>query len=201
MNKYQSVKKDFLSGKFKGCKAFFESENYLVEAAYCDIILDKLKDARQKFSLVVNEDIRAHWGLCLLDMIEGNISVNPTYFEVRNFLEIDLGILISYCKGDYVEKIIKYADYMAYFNMECYKFIGRVFWAYNMMPISMFFLRIAKDKLYNDPELHYLLAYIYFTVEKKFDKCKKSLDACLKILPKYAPACALMKKITELNLA
>ena len=197
-SKYETVKQDFLSGRIKGCRAFFEKENYFIETAYCDIILDKLKDARQKFSSVANEDIRAHWGLCLIDMIEGNITVNPTYFEVRNFLEIDLGILIDYCKGDYVEKIIKYADYMAYFNMECYKFIGRVFWAHNFMPVSMFFLRKAKDKMYNDPELHYMLAYIYYTIENNIEKCRYEIDTCLRILPKYAPACNLLEKLNSM---
>lgn len=197
LNKYETVKKDFLSGRIKGCRAYFEKENYLVEAGYCDIILDRLKEARQKFSPFVNTDIRAHWGLCLLDMIEGNITINPTYFEIRNFLEIDLGILIDYRKGDYVEKIIGYADYMAYFNAECYKFIGRVFWAHDFIPVAMFFFRKARDKVFDDPELHYMAAYIYYTVDKNMEKCRKELEICLKILPKYAPACALMEKINS----
>lgn len=194
-SKYEIVKQDFLSGRIRGCRTFFEKENYLVEAAYCDIILDNLKEARQKFSSIVNEDIRAHWGLCLVDMIEGNITINPTYFEVRNFLEIDLSILINYCKGDYVEKILRYSDYMAYFNNECYKFIGRAFWANNFMPVSMFFLRKARDKMYNDPELHYMLGYIYYTIDNNTEKCRYELETCLRILPKYAPACTLLEKI------
>lgn len=195
MDKYTTVKQDFLSGRIKGCYAFFEKENYLVEAAYCDIILDRLKEARKKFFKLAEIDIRAHWGLCLLDMIEGNITINPTYFEIRNFLEIDLNILILYCKGDYVENIVKYADYLACFNIECYKFIGRVFWAYNFLPISMHFLKKAKDKMFNDPELHYLLGYIYYN-EGNYLKSKASVETCLNILPQYAPACALDKKLS-----
>lgn len=193
---YEQVKENFLAGRIKGCKTFFEQNKYYVEAGYCYIILDNLEKAQEMFNLAVENDVRAHWGLFVLQMLNGEIFNSPTYFEVRNFLEIDLNILILYCKGDYVEKIIRYADYMAFYNPECYKFIGRAFWANNLMSAAMFFLRRAKDKLYNDPELHYLLAYIYYE-NKDFNKSKKALEACLNILPEYAPANALMKKLPK----
>lgn len=192
---YEQVKKDFLSGRLKGCKTYFEENNYLVEAAYCYIVLDKIDKARELFTRACEFDIRGHWGLVLLQLLEGHISIPPTYFEVRNFLELDLNILILYCKGDYVEKIIRYADFLAYYNPECYKFIGRAFWANNLIPASKFYLQKAKDKFYNDPELHYLLGYIYYNNDNDVANCKKSLQTCLNILPEYAPAKALMKKV------
>lgn len=194
---YEQVKQDFLSGKIKGCKTFFEKNEYFVEAGYCHIVLDKLSSAVKCFEKVSNEDIRAHWGLTLIQMLRGKLTTSPTYFEIRNFLEIDLNILILYCKGDYVEKIIRYADYMAYYNPECYKFIGRAFWANNLMPAAMFFLRRAKDKFYNDPELHYLLAYIYYYSDEDYEKCEKALDTCLKILPEYSPAKKLLARLKK----
>ncbi len=193
---YEQVKKDFLSGRIKGCRAFFEQNKYYTEAGYCYIILDKLEKAQQMFEYAVKYDIRAHWGLFLLQLLSGKISRQPTYFEVRNFLEIDLNILILYCKGDYVERIIRYADFMAFYNPECYKFIGRAFWANDLIPAAMFFLRRAKDKLYNDPELHYLLAYIYYSKKNDMAKSIKALETCLNILPKYAPASKLLKLIS-----
>ena len=120
--------------------------------------------------------------------------MSPTYFEVRNFLEPDLDIFITYRKGDIVQQIIKYADFMAFYNMECYKFIGRAFWAHNIMAPAMFFLKKAQDNLYKDPELHYLLAYIHYT-NKDIKNCQKEIDICLDILPQYAPAMMLKRKI------
>ncbi len=184
---YEKVKQDFFSGRIKGCRAFFENNHYYTEAGYCCIILDNFAKAEELFSKVKDIDTRASWGLVLLQILRGNIVTFPTYFQIRNFLEIDLNILISYCKGDYVEKVIKFADFMAYYNPETYKFIGRVFWANNLMNASMFFLRRAKDKFYQDPELHYLLAYIYYQ-DKNFELCKKYLNSCLSILPEYNPA-------------
>ncbi len=196
-SEYERVKKDFLSGRLKGCRAFFENNNYYVEAAYCCIILDRLDRAKELFSKVKDVDIRANWGLLLIQLLQGDIMSFPTYFEVRNFLEIDLDILILYCKENYVEKIIRYADFLAYYNPECYKFIGRVFWANNLMPASMFFLRRAKDKFYSDPELHYLLAYIYYHNDKDKTKALKACQTCLEILPDYAPAKALLEVIEK----
>ncbi len=194
---YEEVKKDFLSGKIKGCKTYFENNNYYVEAGYCCIVLDELDKAKELFQKVQVVDTRAKWGLILLQMIKGDILTFPTYFQIRNFLELDLSILILYCKGEYVEKIIRYADFMAYYNPECYKFIGRAFWANNLMSAAMFFLRRAKDKFYQDPELHYLLAYIFYNNDRNIDLAKKALGACLGILPEYAPAKKLYAQIVQ----
>ena len=194
---YEEVKKDFLSGKIKGCKTYFENNNYYVEAGYCCIVLDELDKAKELFQKVQEVDTRAKWGLILLQMIKGDILTFPTYFQIRNFLELDLSILILYCKGEYVEKIIRYADFMAYYNPECYKFIGRAFWANNLISAAMFFLRRAKDKFYQDPELHYLLAYIFYNNDRNIDLAKKALGACLGILPEYAPAKKLYAQIVQ----
>lgn len=192
---YEQYKQDFLSGRIKGCKVYFENNNYPLETAYCCLMLDKTDEAKKFFEQVKDIDSRACWGLFLLQMIKKNIKSSPTYFQVRNFLEIDLNLLLLYCKGDYVESIIKYADYMAYYNPECYKFIGRVFWANGFIPAAKFFLRRAKDKFYQDPELHYLMAYISYFEDKDIVSCKKSLSACLNLLPEYAPARKLLSKI------
>lgn len=191
---YKTAKKDFLSAKFKGCKAFFESHNYKLEQAYCEIILDNLQKAQRIFEELEQQDTRAHWGLVMLEFIKGCVSRYPTYFELRNFLEIDLNILINYCKGDYVEKIVRYADFMFTINPETHKFIGRVFLNNDMLPQAMFFLNRAKDNFYQDPELHYILAEIYKN-KNDIESCRKALLTCLEILPNYAPATAMLKTL------
>ena len=191
---YKTAKKDFLAAKFKGCKRFFEAHNDVLEQAYCELIMDNLKKAKELFESIEKQDIRAHWGLVMLEFIKGQVTKYPTYFELRNFLEIDLHILITYCKGDYVEKIVRYADFMFTINPETYKSIGRVFLNNGLKPQAMFFLKRAKDRFYNDPELHYIFAQVYYE-DGDINVCKSSLNTCLSILPKYAPAVALLNKI------
>lgn len=188
---YKNVKNNFLTAKFKGCKKFFETHNNKLEQAYCEIILDNLKGARRIFEKIEAQDIRAHWGLIMLDFIKGRISNYPTYFELRNFLEIDLNLLIMYCKGDYVEKIVRYADFMFTINPEVYKFIGRVFLNNDMKIQAMFFLKRAKDRFYQDPELHYIMAEIYYK-DNDINLSKHALETCLNVLPEYAPAKRLL---------
>ena len=192
---YLINKKNFLTAKIKGCKKFFELNNYKLEQAYCEIILDNLKGARKIFKELQDSDTRARWGLVMLDFIKGTVSIYPTYFELRNFLEIDLNILIMYYKGDYVEKIVRYADFMYTINPEVHKFIGRVFLKNELKTQAMFFLKRAKDYFYHDPELHYILAEVYFE-DGDFKLAKKALETCLEILPQYAPATALLKEVS-----
>ena len=46
---YLINKKNFLTAKIKGCKKFFETNDYKLEQAYCEIILDNLKGAEKIF--------------------------------------------------------------------------------------------------------------------------------------------------------
>ncbi len=199
-DKYQQVKNDFLSGKIKGCRAYFESHGHNIESAYTNLVLGNLSKAEKLFEKEAPIDTRAHWGLILLQMLSGDIVTPPTYFEIRNFLEVDLSILLTYCQGNFIERIIKNADMMAYYNLECYKFIGRAFWAHNYMPAAMFYLRRACERMYKDPELHYLLAYINYSNIKNIQECIKEIDICLRILPEYGPACMLKNKLEKENL-
>ena len=146
---YKTAKTNFLSAKIQGCRKFFEFHRDKLEQAYCEIIFDNLKGARKIFEGLEDKDIRAHWGLVMLDFIKGTVSRYPTYFELRNFLEIDINLLIMYCKGDYVEKIVRYADFMFTINPEVYKFIGRVFLNNGMKIQAMFFLKRAKERHIN----------------------------------------------------
>lgn len=192
---YEQIKEQFLSGNSDGCEAFFEKNGFYVEAGYCCIVLDKLEKAWNMFAKASLSDIRGHWGLVLLQMLAGKVTLNPTYFEIRNFLEIDLSIFIKYCKAGYINEILRFSDFMAYYNAETFKYIGRAFWVNNFIPAAMFFLRKAKDRFYNDPELHYLIAYISYYNDKDLKQAEKSLKTCLEILPEYAPANALLRVV------
>ena len=120
---YECAKNKLLASDFEECRQFFVKNNYVLEAAYCEFLNENLDKAKELFLSVKNIDIRAHWALFLISLIDGEIDDCPSYFEIRNFLEIDLNILITYYKGEYVEKIIRYSDYMFTVNPEVYKFI------------------------------------------------------------------------------
>lgn len=197
VSEYKKAKEKLLANMDKGCQHFFVKKGCALELGYCKILQDDLKSAKKYFESVKESDIRAGWALFMISLIEGDVKEYPTYFELRNFLEIDLNILIHYFKGDYVEKIIRYADFMFTINPEVHKFIGRVLYNNGYEEQAMFFLDRAKNYFYNDPELHYLLAFIFYN-KQNYLKAEGALNDCLAILPKYFPALNMQNKISQI---
>ena len=94
------------------CQQFFDDNNMILESAYYDLVHKNLTNAKKKFFKIQNQDIRAHWGYILTSLIQESIEGLPSYFELRNFYEVDLEILFTYYLGDYLEKICKYNDWL-----------------------------------------------------------------------------------------
>ena len=183
---YNTAKEKLLVSLDKESQQFFVKNGCILENAYYELLSDNIVKAKNLFEAAKNNDIRAHWGYFMISLIQQDISCHPSYFELRNFLEIDLNILIHYYKGEYVENIVRYADFMFTINPEVHKFIGRVFYNNNLQEQALFFLDRAKSYFYHDPELHYLLAYIYYN-KNDIKEAEKYLNACLTILPGYYP--------------
>ena len=199
LSDYKKAKEELLAGDNIDCQQFFVKNGCVLEDAYLHFFSGDLEYAKKQFERIEDFDIRAHWALFEIALIEGEVLEYPSYFEIRNFLEIDLNILIKYCQGTFVEKIIRYADYMYTINPEVHKFIGRVLYNNDLKEQGMFFLNRAKSYFYHDPELHFLLAYIAF-MDKDYTKARKSVEDCLRILPDYFPARNLMKRLNEKGL-
>ena len=193
---YQKAKEELLAGKLEDCQQFFAKNGYMLEEAYARLLSNDIAGAKVLFSFIKERDIRAHWALFIISLLEDNVQEYPSYFELRNFLEIDLNILITYYKGDYVEKIIRYADYMYTINPEVHKFIGRVLYNNGLVEQGLFFLNRAKSYFYHDPELHFMLGYIYFS-QAKLDEAQNALENGLRVLPEYFPSENLLKKVIE----
>lgn len=193
---YKNAKQKLLTDLDKDCQQFFIKKGYMLENAYYELLSDNINKAKMLFDAIKDYDIRAHWASFMISMINSDIREYPSYFEIRNFLEIDLNILLHYFKGDYVQNIIGYSDFLFTINPEVHKFIGRVFHNNGYPEQCMFFLEKAKNYFYHDPELHYLLADIYYH-GGDFRKAEKALNECLYILPGYFPAVNLLKKINN----
>lgn len=191
---YKTAKEKLLASDPVGCLSFFKDNGYILEAGYTELVGGQLEAAMRYFAEIQDFDIRADWGVFLCKLIKGYADKSPTYLQIRNFLEIDLDILIRHFQGDYVQNIIKYSDWLCTINPEVHKFIGRVFVNNGLEAEGRIFLQRAKDYFYLDPELHYLLAVEYLK-EDKMEETAKALEACLTVLPDYFPAKNLQKKL------
>ncbi len=197
INTYEEAKNKLLTFSLdEECQSFFEKNNYLLELAYCKIFTGKLEAAENLFALTLNENTRSKWGYKLSGILLNKPVQYPTYFELRNFLEIDLNLLINYQKGEYADEVLSYADSFFSVNPEVYKYIGRVFLKNGVYSYAKFFLERAKNYFYQDPELHVHLAE-FAILEGRYESALKAVNACLEILPEYFPAIKLKRKLTK----
>lgn len=179
---------------------FFSKDNKIiyktegVEHAYFAILNSDLNLARKIFETV--DSPRAHWGLAFVDILKGYIEKYPTYFEIRNFLEIDLDFLIKNEKIDYIEQLLGSLDLLKNINQEVYKYTARVMFENRFYKSCREYLEKSKDIFYNDPELHFLYAK-YYIKTREYDNADFHLDECLNILPDYYPAKILQKEISR----
>jgi len=187
---YQDAKNLFLSGDYS-VENYFQQNGYLLEYGYCKLLKGEVSNAKPVFKELARNDMRANWAGKVINFIEGYVLSIPSYFQIRNFLEIDLNLLIQAGRADYVENIINGADLFYSVNPESYKFIARVMLYNKFGEVAFQFLNRAKDKFYYDPELHLMLANCYIAMGDKV-AAKKSINDCLMILPNYLPAKRLL---------
>lgn len=200
-DRYLKNKERLLTGNLKEAKSFFAKNGYTLEYAYCKLLEEDLKGAKQLFSKMKDIDNRAMWGYKIVSILqkkyttqEVNYDEMPTFFQLRNFLEVDLNLLMKYNKGNYVEILCAYSDIFASINAECYKFYARAFFFNHYQEFADFFANKAKDFFYNDPELHYHIALMKHDSGNN-DEAKKYCLSCLHILKEYFPAVNLLNKL------
>ncbi len=191
---YIKAREELLTAGNPACQQFFADNGYLLESAYAELFLGSCEKSKKMFLNIIDFDVRAHWGAFFASMCSGRIEGYPTYMELRNFFEIDFQVLFNYYLGNYVENICKYDEWLFSINPEIYKYIGRVFLKNNYDNFGIVFLKKGKDKFFNDPELHYLLAEYYFNT-KDYVLAQEYVDSCLRILPEYYPAVRMHQKL------
>ena len=192
---YVEAKTKLLSGDFISPEGYFCVNNHVVEYGYCKLLSGFTEEAKKIFNTAAKYDFRANWAEKLIQFINGQVYDMPSYFQIRDFLEIDLNMLIRAQKPFFVENIINGADLFYSVNQESYKFIARVLLFNDFDEIALHYLLKAKDKFYYDPEMHLMLANCYTKTGSNF-LARQSLNNCLGILPNYLPA---KKLISELN--
>lgn len=190
---YLEAKNKFLSGDLS-VEDFFSKNNFLLEYGYCKLLSGDVSAAKNAFLKIANNDFRADWAVKLIQFIDCYVTILPSYFQIRNFLEIDLNLLIQHGQAQFVENIINGADLFYSVNPESYKFIARVMINNDFLEVALLYLNKAKDKFYYDPEMHFMFANCYIK-KNQIDKAKESLKNCLLILPKYFPAKMLLEKL------
>lgn len=162
--------------------------------AYLCLLNNELSSAKAIFSKIDNP--RGIWGTILVSILEGYMEIFPTYFQIRNFLEIDLDFLLKNEKLDYIEQLLGALDIFADINQESYKFAARVMFENNLLSAAFNYMQKSKEIFYNDAELHFMLTRYYLKVHD-FEKAYFHINECLQLIPDYYPALIMKQKIEE----
>ena len=162
-----------------------------IESAYLAILNNDLRTASAIFESL--DSPRARWGLIFVSILEGFIKIYPSYFEIRNFLEIDLDFLIKNEKVEYIEYLLSSLEVLVNINQETYKYIARVMYENKYYNAAREYLEKSKKVFYKDPELHFMLSKYYYE-SREYEEAMFYIKECLKILPDYYPA-KLMKQV------
>lgn len=165
-----------------------------VEHAYLAILDNDLTSAGAVFESI--DSPRSNWGVSLVQILNGFLERFPTYFEIRNFLEIDLDFLIKNDKIDYVQQVLGSLKILSDINQETYKYVARVLYANRYYNASKDYLEKSKNLLYHDPEMHFMFAR-FFLKDREYESAAYHIKECLKIIPDYFPAKKLKKEIEK----
>ena len=182
---------------------FFDDKNELPDIypgslchAYLSILNDNLDEAYTIFSK--NDSPRGLWGCSLTTVLKGYMTKCPTYFGIRNFLEIDLEFLLKNNKIDYVEQCLGALDVFSAINQEVYKFTARVMLKNHLYSSALKYMDKSKQIFYNDAELHFIYAKYYMDT-RNYPSAYFYINECLKLLPSYYPAIVMKQKIDEIG--
>lgn len=167
------------------------------EAGYCKFIQGDIENAKLFWKKVDVNSPALKWGESIIRLCNLMIPEKLTFFQIRNFLERDLQLLIENNQLSLVENIISSADILAEFNPETYKFIGRVLMNNGYFDIAYEFLLKSKAICYKDCENHFLLAQFYLA--KGNNKTAiKILKNSIAINSGYFPAKKLLSQVMNL---
>ncbi len=175
---------------------YFSKSGFTLGCGYCKFLKGETEEAKRILQMYDNDSSAAKWLIILIQIIKGNITENPTYFQIRNYFEQDMEMLFLYNQNEYIEKIINKIQYLETFNKEIYKYTARVLLNHNYYDIAEKLLRKSLDICYKDPETHYMLGDIYIQ-RNKILKAKLSYNTAIEVNGDYLPARNKLNRISN----
>lgn len=165
---------------------YFNNAGNIQACGYCKFLTGNTEEAEIILSLIKDSSPFVNWLLYLISILKGNKYKYPTYFQIRNFYEQDLDMLIKLKQYGIAEKILEHNSSFERFNKEIYKYSARVLLNNKKINAALLYLKKSIDICYNDPETHYILGELYLMQNNKIlaeQEFKKSNEVNSGYLP------------------
>lgn len=165
------------------------------QAGFCELLSGNKQEAEKLWYGCCSSSAAASWGICLLDFI--NLRPHPhipSYLQIRNFLEMDIGNFIIANKVRYAENLIKNEKVLASVNLESYKLIGRALLNFGFLNQAKKYLIKSIEIVDQDAETFYHLGQYNYAIGA-YEESIKTLKRCLELNSYYVPAVNLIKTI------
>lgn len=178
----------------KAAKIYKEiGENY--QSGFCELLSGNQLEAEKLWYDCYSFSPAAQWGICLLDFINLKHDPHiPSYLQIRNFLEMDIGNFIIANKVRFAENIIKNEEVLISVNLESYKLIGRALLNFGFLNMAKEYLIRSIEIVDQDSETFYHLGQYNYLVGN-YKESIKMLKRCLELNSYYVPAVNLLKKV------
>ncbi|MFH0702435.1 MAG: hypothetical protein V2B14_02710 [bacterium] len=187
--------------------AYLENKNYIeaakiyyeldekYQAGFCELLLGN-KDTARKLWFSAPNSSAICWGKCLIDFINLKVGQTPSFLQIRNHLECNIGYFIQANQLVYIENIIKCSEVLASINLETYKFIGRALMNHNFPNLAVAYLLKSQKIVPHDPEIYFHLAQYSYQTEA-YQEGKNMILKCLSLNKNFLPAKKLLEKMEE----
>lgn len=193
-SKYNQAVKYFKEKQYKKAFEIFWELKAYYECGYCKFISGDIDLANLCWEYIDVDSPALNWGKNVISLVNLKVPNGLSFFQIRNFLERDIQLLLENSQIKMVENIISAADILAEYNPEVYKFIGRVLLLNNYYDLARTFLLKSKDICYKDSEVHFLLAQYYLS-QNNIAEAINILKISVGLNSAYFPAKKLLNKL------
>ncbi len=194
----KEAKEFFYQKHYNEASDLFMELSMFYEAGLCKLLSNDPKCAGEIWHSVENPCTATKWGLIVLDLIELKHKETPGYFQIRGFLEVYINLFIENKLFKHADALVSAYKIFSSRNYESCKFIARALFAQGYYELALEFIEKSREICYPDPE-GILIEAQCFLERGLYNKSLKSTIEVLKILPEYAPALDLRKKLLELS--
>ena len=185
----------YLQGKFAEAAEIYHKAEKFGEEGYCFFYAGN-KSSADKIWFTADENTSSliKWAKSFSGFVERKRNRVPTFFQIRNFYENDLDMLLSNGFDDYAENLIDSIQFFEDVNPEIYKFTARVLYNHKYYDYADKFFSVARKYGDEDCELYYLEAKNNIA-QKRYYSAVKSLEKSLSISKNYYPAKILFENV------